>query len=198
MNLVSKKLFQTLDDTQDNNTLKTFQVPIGNAKCVESFKFQNEALILKYCQKILNSCCFGSLSPAFDIINHFNSANAISMRIEKSLKSEVDNRIDFANDILKNKKINVGEARVKYNLIKYKKMREYKMLEDISENFTLVQFMYSLGNVNHAISVFGNWIFDLNYEKALVLNRESLDMICAPSVGEEQGAIFETVFTAAR
>ena len=56
--------------------------------------------------------------------------------------------------------------------------------------------MDSLGNVNHAISVVGNWIFDSIYEKALVLNRASLYMICAPSVGEEQDSIFETVFTA--
>ena len=33
---------------------------------------------------------------------------------------------------------------------------------------------------------------------ALVLNRASLDMICTPSVGEEQDAIFESVFTAVR
>ena len=56
------------------------------------------------------------------------------MRIEESLKSEVGNRIDYANDILKNKKRDVGEVRVKYNLIKYKKMYEYKSLEDISES----------------------------------------------------------------
>ena len=49
-------------------------------------------------------------------------------------------------------------------MIKYKKMREYKILEDISENFTLVQLMDLLGNLNHAISVVGNWIFDSNYE----------------------------------
>ena len=55
-----------------------------------------------------------------------------------------------------------------------------------------------IGNVNHAISIVGYWIFDSNYEKSLVLNRESLDMICAPSVGEEQVAVFETVFTAVR
>ena len=77
-------------------------------------------------------------------------------------------------------------------------MHEYKNLEDISENVMLVQLMDSLGNLNHAISVVGNWIFDSNYEKALVLNRASLDTICAPSVGEEQDAIFETVFTAIR
>ena len=52
--------------------------------------------------------------------------------------------------------------------------------------------------MNHAISVVGSWIFDLNYESALVLNRASLDMICAPSVGEEQDAMFEKVYYAVR
>ena len=58
--------------------------------------------------------------------------------------------------------------------------------------------MDSLGNVNHATSVVGYWIFESNYKKALVLNRASLDIICALSVGEEQAATFETVFTALR
>ena len=93
-----------------------------------------------------------------------------------------------------NRKINKGEARVHYKLIKYKKMGGYNILEDISANFTLVQLMDSLGNVNHAISVVGSWIFDSNYERALVLNRASLYMICAPSVGEEQAAMFENLY----
>ena len=114
------------------------------------------------------------------------------------MKIEVGNRIDFANDILKNKKRNKVEPKLHYNLMKYKKMREYKILEYISANFTLVQLMDSLGNLNHAISVVGNWIFDSNYEKALVLNMASLEMICTLSVGEEQAAIFESVFTAVR
>ena len=50
--------------------------------------------------------------------------------------------------------------------------------------------MDSLGNLNHAISFVGNWIFDSNYEKALVLNRASSDMICAPSAGEGKAAKF--------
>ena len=41
-----------------------------------------------------------------------------------------------------------------------------------------------LGNVNHAISVVGYWIFDSNYEKVLVINREYSDIIFASSVGE--------------
>ena len=120
------------------------------------------------------------------------------MRIYESLNSEVGNCIDFANDIMKNNKRNKCEVRVHYKLIKYKKKGEYKIMENISANVTLVKLMDSLGDVKHAISVVGNWIFDSNYDKALVLNRASLDMICAPSVGEEQDAIFETVFTAVR
>ena len=69
-----------------------------------------------------------------------------------------------------------GEAKVHYKLIKYNKKGLYKILEDISESVTLVQLMDSLGNVNHAISVVGYWIFASNYEKSLVLNRASLDI----------------------
>ena len=71
-------------------------------------------------------------------------------------------------------------------------------MEDISERFALVQLMDSLVDVNHAISVVVNWIFNSNYEKALVLNRASLDMIYAPYAGEEQDAIFESLFTEIR
>ena len=85
-----------------------------------------------------------------------------------------------------------------YNLIKYKNKGRYKILEDISKHVTIVQLMYSLGNVNHAISVVGKWIFDSNYEKALVLNRASLDIICTPYIGEVQAAKFESFFTAVR
>ena len=97
-----------------------------------------------------------------------------------------------------NNKRNKGEARVHYKLMKYKKMGDYKNLEDISANVTLVQLMDSLGSVNHAISVVGSWIFDSNYERALVLNRASLDMICDRSVGEEQSSIFEKIYYAVR
>ena len=71
-------------------------------------------------------------------------------------------------------------------------------MKNISANVTLVQLMDSLGNVNHAISVVGGCIFESNYERALILNKESLDMICAPYVGEEQAASFEKVYYAVR
>ena len=85
-----------------------------------------------------------------------------------------------------------------YSLRKYKQKGSYDILDNTSGNFTLVQLMDSLGNVNHDISVVGYWIFDSKYKKSLVLNKASLDMICAPSVGVEQAAKFETLFDPVR
>ena len=58
-----------------------------------------------------------------------------------------------------------------YSLMEYNKKGSYDILTGISENVTLVQLMYSLVNVNNAISIFGYWIFESNYKKELVLNR---------------------------
>ena len=55
--------------------------------------------MIKYHQKSLNSCCFSSFESDFSSIKQTNAANAIDMLIEESLKSEVGNRIDFANDV---------------------------------------------------------------------------------------------------
>ena len=71
---------------------------------MEKFKFHNDAQILKYCQKSLNSCCFSSLESAFVRIKKIKAENDISLHKEESLESEVGNRIDFANAILKNEK----------------------------------------------------------------------------------------------
>ena len=81
------------------------------------------------------------------------------------------NSIVFENSILKNEKKKKGEPKVHYNLVKYNKKGSYDILKDISEHVNLVQLMDYLGNVNHAISAVGYWIFDSNYKKALVLNR---------------------------
>ena len=122
---------------------------------MESFNFQNDAPILKYCQKSLNSCCCNSLASAFASINHNKVANAISLCIKESLEIEVGNPIDFANAILKIKEINRGETKVHYSLVKFNQKDTYTILEDISKNVTLVQLMDSLGNLNHSISVLG-------------------------------------------
>ena len=68
------------------------------------------------------------------------------------------------------RRIKVGQN-LKYNLTIWKKNYAFDILNDISEDVTLVQLMDSLGNVNHAISIVGHWIFDSNYKKALCLTQ---------------------------
>ena len=94
--------------------------------------------------------------------------------------------IDFANTILMDETFFKGEQKVYYSMSN-NKMRDYfYLLTYISEHVTLVQLMDSLGNANHYISVPGYWIFNSDYENALVLNRESLETICAPYIGEKK------------
>ena len=71
------RTFQIHSDTQDTNTFKIFQVPIGNSKCVENFKFHNDAPMLKYCQKLLNSYYFSCLASSFTRIEQTKSDNTI-------------------------------------------------------------------------------------------------------------------------
>ena len=87
-----------------------------------------------------------------------------------------------------------GEHNQIYNLTIWKKNDAFDILNDIIEDTTLVQLMELLGNVNRAISIIGHWIFDSNYKKELCLTQESLDLICSPSIGEEQVATSRSVF----
>ena len=105
MNLIYiKKLFQNHDNEQETYSFRIFEVPIGNAKVVKSFVFHKDAPALIFCQKSLNSCCFSSLASAFVSIKQFKAANAIYLRINESLTSEVGNRIHFASEIMQNRK----------------------------------------------------------------------------------------------
>ena len=105
------QILQIHDNTQDMNAFKFFQVPIGNSKCVQNFKFHNDAPMIKYCQKLLNSCFFIILASSFAINKQIKAANYISFYIEESLKSEVVNHMDIANSILKNEKKNLKANR---------------------------------------------------------------------------------------
>ena len=54
---------------------------------------------------------------------------------------------------------------------------DFDILNDISENVTLVQLIGALVNLNNSISIVGYWMFYYNYEQALCMTRESLDLI---------------------
>ena len=53
---------------------------------------------------------------------------------------------------------NKGEQSLHYRSEQWNKKRIFDIINNISENVTLVQMIDSLGNVNHAVSVVRKWI----------------------------------------
>ena len=78
-----------------------------------------------------------------------------------------------------------GGKNLRYKLDQWKKTVTFDILNNISEYIALVQLMDSVGNVNHAVSVVGGWIFGSNDRKSFTLNIESLDLIFAYSDEED-------------
>ena len=79
--------------------------------------------------------------------------------------------LEQLNAIMKNRRKIKGEQNLIYNLKVWKKNDAFDILNDISENVTLVQLMDTLGNVNNSISIVGRCIFYYNHEKSLCLTQ---------------------------
>ena len=147
------------------------------------------------------SCCLSSLASAFHSIGYNRSVTALANHIELSLKLQTNvfrNRIHFTNEIMTNKLCFKSQQHLRCNLRIWNEKGAFDTLNDISWNVTLLNLMYTLGNVNHDISILRYCIFDYNYEKSLCLTMVHGNLVWSPSVGEEQVAKFETVFCAVR
>ena len=73
---------------------------------------------------------------------------------------------------MKEKFCHQGQQHLRYNLNKWVKKGTFDILDDISDNVTLVPLTNTLEDVNHGISIVGYCISESNYEKALHLTRE--------------------------
>ena len=69
---------------------------------------------------------------------------------------------------MKNKMRRKGEQHLIYNMKICKKKGDFDILNEISENVTLVQLMDTLVNVYHAISIVHSWVFGYNYKNHFV------------------------------
>jgi hypothetical protein len=50
------------------------------------------------------------------------------------------------------------------------------------------------GRIDHAVTIYGGWIFDSNFPKALPLTRKSLDMCCSTDNTSSSFEAFETIY----
>ena len=65
-----------------NKTYQLFAVPIVNAKIIDEIQFHPEEPVIKYHQRLSNSCCLSSLSPAFNSIIDNKAVTSLVNRIE--------------------------------------------------------------------------------------------------------------------
>ena len=64
-----------------------------------------------------------------------------------------------------NRAQNKVDQRLSYNIKQNNIKGNFDMINYISEHVTLLQLMGKTGNMNHAVIINGNWIFDSNDEK---------------------------------
>ena len=109
-----------------------------------------------------------SLASAFHSIGENRAVTDLENYTKESLvlqKNIFRNRINFVNDIMKVRMHKLCEHNLIYNTKIWKKKGAFYILNVISENVTFLQLMDTPVNVNYALSIVGNWIFDSNYEK---------------------------------
>ena len=67
-------------------------------------------------------------------------------------------------DMVRNK----GEKSIWYKLEHCKMSGKFETINDISDNVTLFQLIYMIGNVNHAVSISGTWMYNSNNENNIL------------------------------
>ena len=75
-------------------------------------------------------------------------------------------------------------------------MERLNFLNDISLNVILVQLMGTLQDSNHAASIYGIWMYDMNHQEYILLVKYFFDIICSSYDGDDIYSEFEMVYYA--
>ena len=117
---------------------------------------------MAYQQHDPKSCCFSSLDFNIKSSNKFSAENKIVTCISPLLTGTILDNIVFENAIMTDESRNFKKPHLRHKLEQWKKYDTFDILNNISKYVTLVHFIYIVGNVNHALSVVGRWIFESN------------------------------------
>ena len=102
-----KKLYETKFRGDTTHDYQKIGVPIGNAIMNKKVRFCTEAPLIKYHQKLSNSCRLSSLASEFHCIGYNRDVTDL-VNLNKysfNLKTEIfKSRIHFAKNIMKKEK----------------------------------------------------------------------------------------------
>ena len=102
------------------------------------------------------------LDSALKVSNKLSAVNSTKTQIYSSLTGTIPDRIEFENASMTDEARKKGDQHLCYKMEQWKKNGTFDIMNNITEYVTLVQLMDSVGNVNHAVSVVGEYIFDSN------------------------------------
>ena len=185
---LSEEFIGFVKSTRDTGTDGYVRIPEGS---VEDHKRQmllrnapDGAPKLKYQQRKGSigdndrTCVLKSVASALSFLGYERLAFYLCNDLGKGMKT--DSGFDFFQRCTIPKNLTKQERR-EFQFIKLKKgVSTWDILQD-SQNYVvcLVGLQSSDHKTDHAISISGKWIFDSNFEHALPLNRESLNLCCS-------------------
>ena len=86
--------------------------------------------------------------------------------------------VSYSNSIMTDNVRNKFYEHRRYEVKKRKRRNDFDIINDMSEYLTLIQLMDNLGNVSHAVTMSGVWIFITNKKRDTPLIIEYLALIC--------------------
>ena len=180
--------FQTmLKELRDPKTEGYVLIPEGSNEAHEegTVQFLDNAPPAKYWNKSGNPrnkrCVIDSVASGLYHLGHISLAK----RIAEANGTNLLCGMEFFCDIITN--YSTKEERKLFVLVRLKKgiLSNWDTLVDAKKyRLCMLGIASSDGKTDHAICVVGDWVFDSNFEKALPLSKETLD-ICASSAERE-------------
>ena len=176
-------------------------MPVGALKTPVNVKYSENFPVLKYWQHDHSTCIFTIIYCGFGVSRKSVAEYDIVKRIDEPLnliKTACLARIRFAKYVMTDKAWKKVTHILKNSFKQWNNIRKFDILNNISEYITLVQLKYFIVNVNHSVSVVGDWIVYSNFENILTLNEVSLDLIVYCADDKDAISEFEEVFYVVR
>jgi hypothetical protein len=180
---ISTEFQNMVKDMRDPDKEGYILIPEGSnhVRDKETYSFLNNSPPAQYWNITKDSsdrrCVIDSVASALFYLGHTRLAGIVAAATSQDLLRGME----FFRDVITN--CSTKEERCMFVLVRLKKklLSSWDTLLDSSRyKLCLLGIASSDGKMDHAICVVGNWVFDSNYEKALPLSKETLD-ICASS-----------------
>ena len=157
---------------------KWIDIPPGEARPRSGFpEHLEKGPLVKYRQEEgQNTCLVYSFASALD---HIGAKQAAFVLYRKSQK--IINRIDTVARFC----VAVKETDKHFNFVKLKPS-SFDILHPVDNQLAVASLRGSDGKEEHSVTIFDKWVFDSNFEYALPLSREALDLCCSSEETQDQ------------